>query len=218
MKTHLVVLISGNGSNLQSIIDAIENGSINATLAGVISNNPDAFGLVRAQKHGIPICVLPHRDYANREQYDAALLAKTQAFHPDLIILAGFMRILTPVFVSPLQGKIINIHPSLLPKYPGLHTHAQVLHNQDQEHGVTIHFVTPELDAGPIICQTRLKVDAKDTEETLKQRIHQLEHMAYPQVVQWFAKKSLRLENNHVFLNGLPLEKQGINLPCTNLS
>jgi phosphoribosylglycinamide formyltransferase-1 len=183
----LAVLISGNGSNLQAIIDAIAAGTLNATIVCVVSNNPDAYGLERAQQANIPTHVLNHRNYKQREDYDAALQSLLEPFQPHLIILAGFMRILSPGFVATYAGRILNIHPSLLPKYPGLNTHEQVLANGDKEHGCTVHLVTADLDQGPIIKQARLTVLTSDTLESLKQRVHSLEHTLYPQAIQQFS-------------------------------
>lgn len=183
----LAVLISGNGSNLQAIVDAIEAKTLDATIVCVISNNPDAYGLERAQKANIPTHVLNHRNYAQREDYDAALQSLLDSYQPHLIILAGFMRILSPGFVAAYAGRILNIHPSLLPKYPGLHTHEQVLANGDKEHGCTVHLVTADLDEGPIIKQAQLSVLTSDTLESLKQRVHALEHILYPQAIQQFS-------------------------------
>jgi phosphoribosylglycinamide formyltransferase-1 len=157
MAKRLVILISGSGSNLQAFIDAIQAGALDAEIACVISNKPGVLGLERASKAGIPTAVLVHQDFASREDYDKTLLTEVQQYAPDLVILAGFMRILTPAFVTPLYGKLINIHPSLLPKYPGLHTHQRALDAGDSEAGVTVHFVSAELDGGPVIIQARVR-------------------------------------------------------------
>lgn len=180
----IVILISGNGSNLQAIIDAIESGKLNAKIECVISDKPDAYGLERAAKYHIPCEVVIKQSGESREQYDKRLMTVINQYQPTLIALAGFMRILSKHFVEKFSGKLINIHPSLLPKYPGLHTHQQVLHNSDTEHGCTIHYVTEEVDGGPIIGQAKLQVHANDTEESLKERIHVLEHQLYPEVIQ----------------------------------
>jgi len=184
VKPKVVVLISGNGSNLQAIIDAIEAGQLNVEIACVISDKADAYGLQRAEKHQIPTEILTKQTQETREQYDERLITLIQQYQPELIVLAGFMRILSKYFVETFTGKIINIHPSLLPKYPGLHTHQQVLQNGDTEHGCTIHYVTEDVDAGEIIAQAKLTVNSDDTEETLKQRVHALEHQLYPATIQ----------------------------------
>jgi phosphoribosylglycinamide formyltransferase-1 len=179
----LAVLISGNGSNLQAIIDAIEGGELPAKIAVVISNKPNAYGLERARKVGIATEVVAHQENETREAYDTALQQCLEKYAPKVIVLAGFMRILTPAFVAHFQGRILNIHPSLLPKYPGLHTHQRALAAGDRTHGVTVHIVTPELDAGPILGQRECKITPEDTEETLKQKIQKLEHQLYPEVI-----------------------------------
>lgn len=188
--TTLAVLISGNGSNLQAIIDAIAAGKLLAKIAVVISNKADAYGLERARKAHIPTEVIAHQEGETRAAYDASLRQCLEKYAPQLIVLAGFMRILTPAFVERFKGRILNIHPSLLPKYPGLHTHRQVLAAGDVTHGVTVHIVTAELDAGPTLGQMQCDVTPEDTEETLRQKIQQLEHQLYPEVIrQW-------IENN----------------------
>ena len=187
------VFISGNGSNLQAIIDATSNGLIDGQICCVLSNKKEAYGLARAKKANIPTVVIEHLNYENREEFDNALLQSLQKYNPDLIVLAGFMRILTPVFIKPYLGKLINIHPSLLPKYPGLNTHQKVIDNKDTEHGVTVHFVDENLDGGPICAQSTMKVESDDI-ETLEKRIHELEHELYPKVIQDFAKGNLELQ------------------------
>ena len=187
------VFISGNGSNLQAIIDATSNGLIDGQICCVLSNKKEAYGLARAKKSNIPTIVIEHLNYENREEFDNALLQSLQKYNPDLIVLAGFMRILTPVFIKPYLGKLINIHPSLLPKYPGLNTHQKVIANKDTEHGVTVHFVDENLDGGPICAQSTMKVESDDI-ETLEKRIHELEHELYPKVIQDFAKGNLELQ------------------------
>ena len=187
------VFISGNGSNLQAIIDATSNGLIDGQICCVLSNKKEAYGLARAKKANIPTVVIEHLNYENREEFDNALLQSLQKYNPDLIVLAGFMRILTPVFIKPYLGKLINIHPSLLPKYPGLNTHQKVIANKDTEHGVTVHFVDENLDGGPICAQSTMKVESDDI-ETLEKRIHELEHELYPKVIQDFSKGNLALQ------------------------
>ena len=197
----IVVLLSGSGSNLQAIIDRIEDGSVNARICAVISNRPDAFGLQRAQRANIPTELIDHSQYNDRESFDAQLIKTIEKYQPELIVLAGFMRILTDDFVNHFYGKMINIHPSLLPKYRGLHTHRRALEAGDNEHGLSIHYVSGELDGGPIILQTTVPVHDGDTEEVLAQRVLQQEHQAYPKVIQWFAEKRLQLVDNQVIMD-----------------
>ncbi len=204
----LVVLISGNGSNLQAIIDAIQTGSLNADIRAVISNNPDAYGLTRARQAGIPAEVLDHRDFANREAYDQKLQALIDRYQPQLVVLAGFMRILTTDFVKHYHGRMLNIHPSLLPKYQGLNTHQRVLEAGDNIHGVSVHFVTPELDGGPVILQAEVPVHPGDTADDLARRVHQQEHVIYPLVIHWIAEGRLLLAEETVLLDGKPMTEQ----------
>ena len=184
-KARLVVLASGNGSNFQAIIDACEAGRLDAEVVRLIVNRPGAYALERAAQHGIPAEVIDHKDYADRERFDAALAEAVAAAEPDWIVMAGFMRILTDGFVDRFQGRLINIHPSLLPKYPGMNTHARALDNGDTVHGATVHFVTPTVDAGPPIIQGQIEIHADDTPERLKERIHRIEHRIYPQAIEW---------------------------------
>ncbi|MHB8919925.1 MAG: phosphoribosylglycinamide formyltransferase [Halothiobacillus sp.] len=174
------MLISGNGSNSQAMIDACARGSVAADIVQVISNRPDAFGLVRAQNAGIPTAILDHKNFPDRAGFDAALADLIEQSQPDWVVLAGFMRILTPEFVQRFLGKLINIHPSLLPKYPGLDTHARALEAGDAQHGATVHFVTPTIDAGPVIIQGVLTIQPHESLESLTARVHQLEHRIYP--------------------------------------
>ncbi len=204
----LVVLISGSGSNLQAIIDAIENGQLNARLSAVISNRPDAFGLTRAKQHNIPVISLDHTKFARRELFDQQLQREIESLRPDLIILAGYMRILTNDFIYAFSPKILNIHPSLLPKYQGLHTHQKALDNNDHFHGVSIHIVTPELDSGPVILQGKFTIEADDNINSLQQKAHKLEHQMYPLVIQWICEQRLDLDQ------GLPVfDNKTINTP-----
>ncbi len=205
----LVILISGSGSNLQAFIDAIAAGTLHASIACVISNKPDVYGLVRAQQANIPTVVLEHTPFANREAYDAALLDTVQQHTPDLVILAGFMRILTDVFVAPLYGKLVNIHPSLLPKYPGLHTHQRALDAGDSEAGATVHFVSTELDAGPGIVQAAVPVLPDDDADTLAKRVLIQEHKIYPLVAQWFCEGRLHCDKQTAWLDNAPLPPYG---------
>lgn len=199
----IVILISGSGSNLQAIIDAIDAG-LPAEICAVISNEPQAYGLSRAREVSIPAEVINHRDYASREAFDQALMTRIDHYQPRLIVLAGFMRILTNDFVLHYHGRMLNIHPSLLPRYQGLNTHQRVLDAGDNIHGVSVHFVTPELDGGPVILQAEVPVLADDTAETLAQRIHTQEHIIYPLVIRWFTEGRLHLQNNTVMLDDRP--------------
>lgn len=183
----LVVLISGNGSNLQAIIDDIDNNSLPAQIVAVISNKSDAYGLERAKKAGIEQQILSYKDFDSREHYDLALKELIDQYQPDLIILAGFMRILSNEFVNHYLNKMMNIHPSLLPKYKGLNTHQRVIDAGDKEHGCSVHFVTPELDDGPVILQAKITVNDNDTAESLAKKIHQQEHIIYPKAIRMFA-------------------------------
>jgi len=203
----IAVLISGGGSNLQSIIDHIEQGHINAELACVISNNPDAFGLVRAQHANIPTHVIEHKNHATREAFEQELIKTLNVYNIKLIILAGFMRVLSPTFINEYQGNILNIHPSLLPKYTGLHTHARALDADDSEHGCSVHFVTADLDEGPLVIQAKVKVEKSDTADVLAARVLEKEHIIYPLAVKWFCENRLALKNSKVHLDDSPLEQ-----------
>ena len=206
----IVVLISGHGSNLQAIIDAIRDGDLPVEIAAVISNRADALGVHRAERAHIPVKVIVHQEYASRDDFDDALMQQIDQYGPDLVVLAGFMRRLGRDLVRHYQGRLVNIHPSLLPKYPGLHTHRRVLEAGDAEHGATIHYVTEEVDGGPIISQVRSAVLDDDTQESLKQRVQQLEYVLYPRVLRWFAQNRLKLDDNRVFFDGVPASKTGV--------
>lgn len=212
-KLAVAVLISGNGSNLQAIIDRVAEGKVNARIKIVISNESGAFGLERARRAGIPTKVFDHRQYEDRGNYDNALAAVLEEMSIELVVLAGFMRILTPGFVARFAGRIINIHPSLLPKYTGLNTHQRAISAGDQEHGASVHFVSDELDAGPIIIQRRIPIEPGDTPESLQQRVHAIEHEILPQAIQWIAEKRLRINGGRVLLDGAQRPEQG--LPVT---
>lgn len=201
----LVVLISGNGSNLQAIIDAIKEQGLQAEVRAVISNNPEAYGLTRARNANIEAEILDHRRFPSRVAYDRELQALIDRYQPDLVILAGFMRILTEDFVNHYHGRMLNIHPSLLPKYQGLNTHQRVLEAGDTVHGVSVHFVTPELDGGPVILQAEVPVHPGDSADDLAQRVHQQEHVIYPLVVRWFTEGRLALEGEIVQFDGKPM-------------
>ena len=207
--TKLCVLISGNGSNLQAIIDEIKAGRLNAQISGVISNRPNAYGLERAKEAGIEAVCLDHTSFDTRESYDEALKAQIEAFGADCVVLAGFMRILTPEFVDSFAGKLVNIHPSLLPKYKGLNTHQRAIDNGDKEHGVSVHFVTPELDGGPVIIQSRVPVFEDDTASDLAERVQEQERRIYPLVLSWFSAGRLSMRNNKAVLDEQELPESG---------
>lgn len=203
-KPNVVVLISGSGTNLQAIIDYTANGAIPANIAAVISNIPDVKGLERARKAGIHTEVLSHKGFASRDLFDSALIQKIDSFKPDLVVLAGFMRILGDQFVNHYQGRMLNIHPSLLPKFTGLHTHKRALEAGETTHGTSVHFVTPELDGGPVIIQASVPVLEDDSEDTLAQRVLTQEHRIYPLVAKWFVEGRLKFDadGNQIEFNG----------------
>ncbi len=209
----VVVLISGSGSNLQALIDGQKDGSLDIEIAAVVSNKATAFGLSRAQGAGIATETLSHRDFSDREGYDQALMQLIDGYEPELLVLAGFMRILTEGFTEHYLGRTLNIHPSLLPKYPGLHTHQRALDAGDSEHGVSVHFVTAQLDGGPVIAQAKVPVHSNDTADDLAARVLQQEHRLYPAVVQWFAQGRLKLSDDKAYLDEQPLPVHGTNWP-----
>ena len=206
----IVVLISGSGSNLQALIERTQDGAIPAQIAAVISNRADAFGLERAARAGIATAVLNHRDFASREAFDAELQMLIDGYRPDLVVLAGFMRILSAGFVDHYCGRLLNIHPSLLPNYPGLDTHRRAIDAGDAEAGATVHFVTGELDGGPAVLQAAVPIEAGDTPELLAKRVLTVEHRIYPQVVDWFARGRLQLRSDGVHLDGSRLPPHGL--------
>jgi phosphoribosylglycinamide formyltransferase-1 len=208
-KTRVAVLISGSGSNLQALIDGQKSGELPIDIVAVISNRPGVRGLERAQNAGIQAITLDHKGYDTRDAFDQALIAQLDALQPQLVVLAGFMRILTPVFTTHFAGRMLNIHPSLLPKYQGLHTHQRALDAGDAEHGVTVHFVTAELDGGPAAIQAVVPVLATDDAETLAARVQQQEHIIYPMAVRWFCEGRLAMSANQVLLDGEPLPSSG---------
>jgi phosphoribosylglycinamide formyltransferase-1 len=200
MKT--VILISGRGSNLEALIAARDGGALPVDIAAVLSNRPDAAGLATATAAGIAACCIDHQAFAGRDAFDAALADRIDGFAPDLVVLAGFMRILGDEFVRRYAGRLMNIHPSLLPAFPGLHTHRRALAEGVRIHGCTVHFVTPALDHGPVIIQAAVPVLDGDDEATLAARVLRQEHRIYPQAVRWFAEGRLRLAGDHVRLAG----------------
>lgn len=192
-KLRIVVLISGNGSNLQAIINACQQGTLDAEVVAVISNKVGAYGLQRAEQAGILQDTLEHTQFDNREAFDQALMQRIDSYLPGLVVLAGFMRILTNRFVQHYSGRMLNIHPSLLPKYPGLNTHRRALEAGDKIHGASVHFVTSELDGGPVVLQAEVPVLEGDDEQTLAERVLAAEHKIYPKAIQWFAEGRLLL-------------------------
>jgi phosphoribosylglycinamide formyltransferase-1 len=200
----VVVVISGSGSNLQALIDAAIDG-LPFRVCGVISNRPGAQGLQRAGAAGIPTRVVDHTAFPDRDSFDAALAQAIDEFQPSLVVLAGFMRILTNAFVNRFAGRMLNIHPSLLPAFQGLHTHRRALQEGVTEHGASVHFVTGELDGGPVIAQARVPVLGGDTESELAARVLQREHQLLPQVVCWYAQGKLQLRDDQVWFEDSPL-------------
>ena len=205
----LVILISGRGSNMQALIEA----SLPGRIAAVISSKPEVEGLEIAKMHGIETRVVDQRAYANRATFDAALAEEIDSCQPDLVTLAGFMRILGDSFVNRYHGRLMNVHPSLLPAFPGLDTHARALQKGVKIHGCTVHFVTPQVDHGPIIIQAAIQVLPDDTAETLAARVLQQEHRIYPEAVRWFMEDRLRFSNNHVEVSGIAADSSVLYSP-----
>ena len=201
---NIVILISGRGSNMEAIVRAQQAEAWPARIAAVISNKPDAKGLAFAASHGIPTAVVPNKEFPTREAFDAALQETIDRFNPDLVVLAGFMRILTAPFVEHYAGRMLNIHPSLLPLFPGLHTHRQALDAGVEEHGATVHFVTAELDHGPAVIQARIPVLPGDTEDSLAERLLAEEHVIYPKAVRLFIEDRLSIEGGEVRIAATP--------------
>ncbi len=195
---NIVILISGRGSNMEAIVRACQAEGWPGRIAAVISNRPEAAGLEFAASHGIATAVVDHKAFPDRDSFDAALAQVIDGFSPDLVVLAGFMRILTPGFVKHYDGRMLNIHPSLLPCFPGLHTHEQALAMGVKVHGATVHFVTAELDHGPIVLQAAIEVRQDDTPKTLAARLLTQEHVIYPRAVRWFVEGRLRVEQGVV--------------------
>lgn len=206
----IVALISGRGSNLQSIIDEMHAGRLPIELRAVVSNNPDAHGLVRAHAAGVNTCIVDHRQFPSRVHYDQALMAAIDEHNPGLVVLAGFMRILGRAFVEHYAGRLINIHPSLLPAFPGLDTHMRALQNGARQHGASVHFVTPDVDAGPIIIQATVPVYEDDSPDVLAARVLRQEHRIYPQAIRWFAEGRLEIRDNRVLVDGAEQAEQGL--------
>lgn len=204
---NIVVLISGSGSNLQAMIDAIAAQTLHANIAAVISNRPGVKGLERAEAAGIRAEALDHKTYESRESFDQALMQTIDQYQPELVVLAGFMRILTDDFVAHYSGRMLNIHPSLLPEFRGLNTHQRALEAGVLKHGVSIHYVSNELDGGPLVLQAVIDVDEGDTAETLQQKVHQQEHVIYPMVIEWVAQKRLQMSDQKVYFDNKVLEK-----------
>lgn len=207
-----MVLISGSGSNLQALMDKLHKQQINnqhVEIVAVISNKADAYGLERAREANIPAILVASKGVASRDQYDALLAAELEQLQPDLILLAGFMRILTSDFVNQYQGKMLNIHPSLLPKYPGVNTHQRAIDAGDEAHGATVHFVTPELDSGPTVLQAKVPVFAEDTAQDLADRVLTQEHQIYALAASWFVGERLKMQDKFAYLDGKQLEQFG---------
>ena len=205
----VVVLLSGTGSNLQALIDSTRTGDSPVRIAAVISNRSDAYGLQRARDAGIDTRALDHKAFEGREAFDSALIELIDAFKPKLVVLAGFMRILSADFVRHYEGRLLNIHPSLLPKYKGMDTHQRALDAGDREHGCSVHFVTEELDGGPLVVQAVVPVESDDSAQTLAQRVHTQEHRIYPLAVRWFAEGRLILGDQGALLDGQLLAASG---------
>jgi len=201
-KTRLVVLISGRGSNLQAILDQAASGELPVEVAAVISNRPGVQGLERARQSGVLALELDHKNFADRPAFEAALIELIDRYQPDLVARAGFMRVLTPGFTDHYRGRLFNIHPSLLPKFRGLHTHERAIAAGETEHGASIHFVTAELDGGPVIVQAKVPVLPGDDPDTLAARVLEQEHRLYPLAIRWFAEGRLRLEGDRVWFDG----------------
>lgn len=201
----VVILISGRGSNMKTIAEHAASGQLPVTVRAVVSDQPQAGGLGTAAAMNIATHALSPREFPDRTSYDQALAALVSQYEPALVVLAGFMRILTPAFITPFATRMLNIHPSLLPKHRGLHTHQRVLDASDPLHGVSVHFVTEELDGGPVIIQARIPVRPNDTASTLSARIQRQEHRIYPQAIEWFAQGRIELRGDQVWMDGSPM-------------
>jgi phosphoribosylglycinamide formyltransferase-1 len=205
----VVVLISGSGSNLQALIDGQQAGDLPIEIVSVISNRPDVYGLTRAAQANVPTVLLDHKAFANREEFDQQLMQVIDDYSPDLVVLAGFMRILTQQFTQHYLGRMLNIHPSLLPKFQGLHTHQRALDAQETRHGVTVHFVTAELDGGPSAIQASVPIIDGDDASSLAKRVQHQEHIIYPLAVKWFAEGRLVMKENRAYLDNELLPEHG---------
>lgn len=201
------ILISGSGTNLQAFVDAAQAGDLDLDLVVVFSNNPNAFGLQRAEDAGISTACIQHADFPDRETFDQAVMDELDRYAPELLILAGFMRILTPAFVAHYAGRILNIHPALLPQYPGLNTHQRVLNAGDEWHGSTVHFVTEELDRGPRILQGRLAVEPGESAEELAKRVQSIEHRIYPEAAAWVGSGRVQFREGRAWIDGAPADE-----------
>ncbi len=203
----IVILISGSGTNLQAIIDAVAAGQINASISAVISNRADAKGLDRARQQHINAVIIDQNEYDDRASYDQALISEIDKYKPDLIVLAGFMRILSEEFISHFNNIILNIHPSLLPEFKGLHTHRRALEASKKTHGASVHFVSNELDSGPVVIQAEVPVLATDTEDALAERVLHQEHVIYPMAIAWYIDGRLEVNGNTVLLDDKTLQR-----------
>tara|TARA_R110001599_G_scaffold73498_6_gene203137 strand:- start:14318 stop:14971 length:654 start_codon:yes stop_codon:yes gene_type:complete len=210
MSFPIVVLISGSGSNLQALIDQSLQGQLSINICAVISNKADAYGLERAKAAGIPTHTLNHKSFDSREAFDSELQKLIDQYQPKLVVLAGFMRILTETFAQHYEGRMLNIHPSLLPKYKGLNTHQRAIDANEKEHGVSVHFVSPELDAGAVILQASTKIAEEDTTESLANKVHAMEHIIYPLAVKWFSEDRLTFHDGKAFLDKNTLSESGV--------
>ncbi len=209
-RSGLVILVSGRGSNMQAILEAVRSGTIPTTIRAVVSNNTDAEALKNADAAGLPTQVVSHRDYLTRASFDQALAQTIDRYDPQLVVLAGFMRVLTADFIQHFAGRMINIHPSLLPQFPGLNTHQRAIDARVTRHGASVHFVTPEVDSGPIIAQASVPVLADDTPATLSARVLEQEHRLYPLAIRWFIDGRLTVRAGRVLLDGATQVDQGL--------
>ena len=208
LKKNIVVLISGNGSNLQAFIDRSNSESLQGEVVAVISNKANAYGLQRAAKKNIPAITIEHEQFESRDVFDTTLMLEIDKYSPDLVILAGFMRILAASFVTHYRGRLLNIHPSLLPKYPGLHTHRRALEFRDEHHGASVHYVTEELDGGPVIAQSKIQIENNDTELSLQKKVQKLEHTLYPATANLLLTDKIRIIKDIVYFENEPLKEK----------
>ncbi len=208
----IVILISGTGSNMVTIANQVQSGEIPGLVAAVISNRPEAAGIQHAQDRNLPTEILDHKNFATREDFDTALIPLIDQYQPDIVVLAGFMRILSADFVRHYQGRMLNIHPSLLPKYQGLNTHQRAIEAGDTEHGVSVHFVTEELDGGPVVIQAIVPIDSNDDAQSLQRKVQTQEHVIYPVAVKWFVEGRLKMTQSNATLDDQALPISGIQL------